>query len=145
MGKLSSKEISALLSEPIISFITTLNQDGSPHASPVWHMLRDGNVLVATGSSTVKARNIANDPRVSLVVAADRGHGISASPQPWLQVNGKAFLSRPDDIDAIITDLAHHYLAPDKATKYAEEILGEVDFVFVEINLTKVLGFDGDD
>ncbi len=145
MGKLSSKEISALLSEPIISFITTLNQDGSPHASPVWHMLRDGNVLVATGSSTVKARNIANDPRVSLVVAAEKGNGISASPQPWVQVNGNAFLSRPDDIDDIVTDLAHHYLAPDKASEYATEILGKADFVLVEIYHTKVLDFDGED
>ncbi len=69
MGKLSSREIAELLSEPNISFITTLNQDGSPHTSPVWHMMRDGNVLVAIGSSTVKAENIINDARVSLVVA----------------------------------------------------------------------------
>ncbi|HJO34281.1 MAG TPA: pyridoxamine 5'-phosphate oxidase family protein [Anaerolineales bacterium] len=145
MGKLSSREISELLSRPIISFITTLNQDGSPHTSPVWHMMRDGKALVATGSSTVKAENIANDSRVSLVVAADRGHGISASPQPWVQVNGKASLSRPDDIDVIVTALAHHYLAPDKAAEYAQQILGEVDFVLIEIYHTRVLGFDGAD
>ena len=145
MGKLSSREISELLSRPIISFITTLNQDGSPHTSPVWHMMRDGKALVATGSSTVKAENIANDSRVSLVVAADRGHGISASPQPWVQVNGKAFLSRPNDIDEIVVDLAHHYMDPDKAAEYSEEILGQVDFVLIQIYPTKVLGFDGED
>lgn len=139
MGKLSSREISELLSEPIISFITTLNQDGSPHTSPVWHMMRDGNVLVAIGSSTVKAANITNDPRVSLVAAADR------SPQPWVQVNGKAFLSRPDDIDEIVVGLTQHYLDPDKAAEYAEEILGEVDFVLIEIDPARVLGFDGED
>ena len=96
-------------------------------------------MLVATGSSTVKANNLANDPRVSLVAVADR------SPQPWVQVNGKALLSRPDDIDEIVVDLAHHYMDPDKAAEYSEEILGQVDFVLIQIYPTKVLGFDGED
>ena len=139
MGKLSSRQISELLSEPIISFITTLNEDGSPHTSPVWHMMRDGIVLVAIGSSTVKAVNITKDPRVSLVVAADR------SPQPWVQVNGKGFLSRPNDIDESVVDLAYHYMDPDKAAECIEEILEEVDFVLVQIYPTRVLGFDGED
>ena len=139
MGKLSNRKISELLSEPIISFITTLNEDGSPHTSPVWHMMRDGIVLVAIGSSTVKAVNITRDHRVSLVAAADR------SPQPWVQVNGKAFLSRPNDIDEIVVDLAHHYMDPDKAAEYVEEILGEIDFVLIQIYPTRVLGFDGED
>ena len=77
MGKLNDREITSLLSEPIISFLTTLNRDGTPHTSPVWHMTQDGKVIVATGSSTVKSNNIANDRRVSLVAAADRSpsHG----------------------------------------------------------------------
>ena len=139
MGKLSNRQISELLSEPIISFITTLNEDGSPHTSPVWHMMRDEIVLVAIGSSTVKAVNITKDPRVSLVAAADR------SPQPWVQVNGKAFLSRPNDIDEIVVDLAHHYMDPGKAAEYIEEISGEIDFVLIQIYPTRVLGFDGED
>ena len=139
MGKLSSRKISELLYEPIISFITTLNEDGSPHTSPVWHMMRDGIVLVAIGSSTVKAVNITKDPRVSLVAAADR------SPQPWVQVNGKGFLSRPNDIDESVVNLAYHYMGPDKAAEYIEEILEEVDFVLIQIYPTRVLGFDGED
>ena len=101
--------------------------------------MRDGIVLVAIGSSTVKAVNITKDPRVSLVAAADR------SPQPWVQVNGKAIQSRPNDIDEIVVDLAHHYMDPDKAAEYLEGILGEVDFFLIQIYPTRVLGFDGED
>ncbi len=139
MGKLNDREITSLLSEPIISFLTTLNRDGSPHTSPVWHTTQDGKVVVATGSSTVKSKNIDGDPRVSLVAAADR------SPQPWVQVNGSAVVSRPENIDEIVTDLAYHYLGPEEAPDYLREILAEIDFVLIEIEPTKILGFDGEE
>ena len=139
MGKLNDREITSLLSEPIISFLTTLNRDGSPHTSPVWHTTQDGKVIVATGSSTVKSNNIANDPRVSIVAAADR------SPQPWVQINGKAVVSKPKNIDEIVTDLAYHYLGPEDAPDYLREILGEINFVLIEIEPTRVLGFDGEE
>ena len=139
MGKLNDREITSLLSEPIISFLTTLNRDGSPHTSPVWHTTQDGKVIVATGSSTVKSNNIANDPRVSLVAAADR------SPQPWVQINGKAVVSERENIDEIVTDLAYHYLGPEEAPDYLREILGEINFVLIEIEPTRILGFDGEE
>ena len=139
MGKLNDREITSLLSEPIISFLTTLNRDGSPHTSPVWHTTQGGKVIVATGSSTVKSNNIASDPRVSLVAAADR------SPQPGVQVKGRAAVSRPENIDEIVTDLAYHYVGPEEAPDYLREILGKVDFVLIEIEPTKILGFDGEE
>jgi len=139
VGKLNDREITSLLSEPIISFLTTLNRDGSPHTSPVWHTTQGGKVVVATGSSTVKSNNIASDPRVSLVAAADR------SPQPWVQVNGRAAVLRPENIDEIVTDLAYHYVGPEEAPDYLREILGKVDFVLIEIEPTKILGFDGEE
>ena len=139
MGKLNDREITSLLSEPIISFLPTLNRDGSPHTSPVWHTTQDGKVIVATGSSTVKSNNIANDPRVSIVAAADR------APQPWVQINGKAVGSKPENIDEIVTDLAYHYLGPEEAPDYLREILGEINFGLIEIEPTRVLGFDGEE
>ena len=60
-------------------------------------------------------------------------------------MNGKAVLSRPDDIDEIVTKLAYQYLSPDNASEYAGEILRGIDFVLIEIYHTRVLGFDGAD
>lgn len=66
MGYLSEEQAKSLLLEPIISFLTTVNPDGSPHTSPVWHILNedDSHVWVATSKTTVKARNLREDQRV---------------------------------------------------------------------------------
>ena len=137
MGRLNNREINSLLSEPIISFITTLNADGSPHTSPVWHSLENEKLIVATQPQTIKVKNIYNDPRVSLVAAADR------IPQPWVQFNGKAIVTESEDIDRIVTDLSYRYLGPEDAPEYLNAILGKVEFVLIEIEPVNILGFDG--
>ena len=137
MGGLTARQIDSLLSEPIISFISTLNLDGTPHTSPVWHSFEQGKLIVVTGPYTVKVRNITNDPRVSLVVAADR------IPQPWVQFNGRAVISEPSTIDSIVMDLAYHYLGPEDAPEYLNTILGKVEFVLIEIKPENILDFDG--
>ena len=48
--------------------LSTLMPDGSPKVEPVW-IGRDGDlILVATDAGTIKAQNIANDPRVALSI-----------------------------------------------------------------------------
>ena len=141
MGYLSEEQAKSLLLEPIISFLTTVNPDGSPHTSPVWHILNedDSHVWVATSKTTEKARNLREDQRVSLVSAANR------FPQPWIQVNGSACIREPSDIDDIVSRLAHHYLGPDQAPIYLAEILGNIEFVLVDINPEKILAYDGEE
>ena len=141
MGYLSKAQASQLLGEPIISFLTTINSDRSPHTSPVWHLLNEDNshIWVATSKTTVKARNLRMDQRVSLVSAADR------FPQPWVQVNGAACIKEPMDIDDIVSRLAYHYLGSEQAPIYLREILGNIEFVLVDINPKKILAFDGEE
>ena len=139
MGRLNKHEIENLLEEPIVSFITTLRPDGSPHTSPVWHKAVSGNLVVVSDTDSVKVRNIHNDQRVSLVVAANR------SPQPWVQVNGLASITSPENINHTVSDLAYHYMGPKDAPGYVRDILGLIKFVLITIRPGKVIGFDGDD
>ena len=141
MGYLSKEQANRLLGEPIISFLTTINCDGSPHTSPVWHLLNEDNshIWVATSKTAVKVRNLRMDQRVSLVSAADR------FPQPWVQVNGAACIKEPMDIDDIVSRLAYHYLGSEQAPVYLREILGNIEFVLVDINPKKILAFDGEE
>ena len=139
MGRLNKREIENLLKEPIVSFITTLRPDGSPHTSPVWHKVVFNNLIVVSDTDSVKVRNISNDPRVSLVVAADR------SPQPWVQVNGLASITSPENIDHTVSDLAYHYMGPKDAPSYVRDILGLITLVLITIRPGKVIGVDGDD
>jgi hypothetical protein len=52
-------------------WIVTTRADGRPHAMPVWGVWVDGAVHWSSSPSSVKARNLARDPRV--VVHLDSG------------------------------------------------------------------------
>lgn len=51
------------------TWLTTVNDDGSPHVTPVGAMWSDGAFWFQTGAGTRKARNVARDPRCSLAVS----------------------------------------------------------------------------
>ncbi|HJR19077.1 MAG TPA: PPOX class F420-dependent oxidoreductase [Actinomycetota bacterium] len=67
----------------------TINADGTPHLVPVFAAVKDGRLLVSTPSTTVKARNIARDPRVTMAF------GI----RPWLAIAGTARILGPETDD----------------------------------------------
>jgi len=57
-------------------WIVTSRPDGRPHAAPVWGVWLDGRLWFSTSPASVKARNLAADPRV--VVHLER-----ADTVPW--------------------------------------------------------------
>lgn len=58
--------VKALLDAPTFVVLTTLNPDGSPHATVMW-IRRDGDdLLFSTVRGRRKARNMQRDPRVSV-------------------------------------------------------------------------------
>ena len=64
----------------------SVNADGSPHLVPVFAAAKDGRLLVSTPRTTVKARNIARDPRVTMAF------GI----RPWVAIAGTARIVTDD-------------------------------------------------
>ncbi len=76
--------------EPRIAVLATLRADGTPHLTPVKAMRDGDDLLVLTRRATVKARNAAARPAVSVAE-----HG-SAS---WATVEGRATVSEdPADL-----------------------------------------------
>lgn len=55
-------------------WICTTRRDGRPHASPVWGLWREGAVVFSCSRASVKARNLARDPRV--VVHTESGDDV---------------------------------------------------------------------
>jgi hypothetical protein len=51
------------------TWLTTLNDDGSPHVTPVGALWLDGAFWFQTGDGTRKSRNVARDPRCSIAVS----------------------------------------------------------------------------
>ena len=143
MGYLNSQQTDELLNEPIISMITTLRADGSPHTTPVWHLADGDEIVVAVGRSTVKARNVGRDPSVSLcVVEGSLTRTASDPPQRWVLVNGTARISE-DRVEELVRAVSYHYLGEEDGAPYVEDILGKLDFVLLRITPTQVTGFDG--
>src|SRR5690348_11603638 len=51
------------------TWLSTVNEDGSPHVTPVGALWLDGTFWFQTGRRTRKGRNVARDPRCSLAVS----------------------------------------------------------------------------
>jgi PPOX class probable F420-dependent enzyme len=55
-----------VLTTNVLAHLATVLPDGSPHSIPVWVDTHDGRVVVLTGPTSRKARNIRRDPRVAI-------------------------------------------------------------------------------
>ena len=51
------------------TWLSTLNEDGSPHVTAVGALWVDGTFWFQTGTGTRKGRNVARDPRCSVAVS----------------------------------------------------------------------------
>src|SRR5271169_3336533 len=51
------------------TWLSTVNEDGSPHVTAVGALWLDGSFWFQTGSDTGKGRNVARDPRCSIAVS----------------------------------------------------------------------------
>jgi PPOX class probable F420-dependent enzyme len=74
------------LENPFVGIVTTLQQDGTPQSTVVWVDVDDEGVSVNTAYGRVKPRNLARDPRLSLVVV-DPG-----DPYRWFKLSGDGTL-----------------------------------------------------
>src|SRR5580704_8761419 len=78
---------------------------GAPHAAPVWGVVTGGTLYLYSERSTVKARNLAADPRV--VVHLESGEDV-------LIVRGVAQdLGRPAAVPGVVAALAAKYTRPE--------------------------------
>ena len=80
-----------LLEAPNYVQLSTLRADGSPRNWVVWVGLEGDYVLVCTGRTTWKARDMLRDPRVGLSVVD------LANPYQMAALQGRVVDVRPDD------------------------------------------------
>jgi PPOX class probable F420-dependent enzyme len=101
-----TEEEAAFLEQPFVGVVTTVAKDGSPQSTVVWVDVDDDGVSINTAYGRVKPRNLARDPRISLVVV-DPG-----DPYRWVKVNGTATLV-DERADAQIDRLSKKYTGRD--------------------------------
>ncbi|MEU1368941.1 PPOX class F420-dependent oxidoreductase [Streptomyces sp. NPDC005803] len=127
-----SAGLKALLDTPVFVTVATIQPDGSPQVSPVW-VKRDGDdVLISTTAGRRKERNLARDPRVSVVVQP------FDAPYTYAEIRGTATLTTEGGQE-LIDELSQKYTGQ----KYADfnPDSGDDDTrVVVRITPRKVVG-----
>ena len=117
MSRTVTEKEREFLENPFVAVVTTLQPDGSPQSTVVWVDVDvdDDGVSINTAYGRVKPRNLARDPRLSLVVV-DPG-----DPYKWLKVSGTGTLV-DEGADAQIDRLSKKYTGRDV---YASRAPGE--------------------
>ena len=105
MTQLSNAE-RAFLENPFVGVVTTVHPDGSPQSTVVWVDVDDEGPSINTAYGRVKPRNLARDPRLSLVVV-DPG-----DPYRWVKVSGTGTLV-DEGADEHIDRLSKKYTGQD--------------------------------
>ncbi len=103
----------AFLENPYIAVVTTLRPDGSPHSTPLWVDVDDEGVSVNTAWPRTKPRNLAADPRLSLVVVDPNDE------LRWLGITGTATLLEEGANDQI-DRLSKKYTGREKYASHRE-------------------------
>jgi hypothetical protein len=52
--------------------LATISAHGHPSVTPLWFVVHEGAMIAGTAASTVAARNVAADPRVTVLVDGER-------------------------------------------------------------------------
>ena len=64
-----SEQVRARVAAPNFWHLATVNQDGSPHVTPMWVDVEGDHLVFNTAVGRVKEENLRRDPRVSLSCA----------------------------------------------------------------------------
>jgi PPOX class probable F420-dependent enzyme len=98
-----SNEIKALIDRANFAHLSTLMPDGSPQSVPVWIGREGDRILICTGEGSLKARNMARDPRVALSVVDFH------NPYEEVQLRGRVVERRPDSGLKLMDVISHKY------------------------------------
>lgn len=133
-AELTPKQLGHVL-KPYIATLATVRADGSPHVAPIWYRHEGGEFLILTERSSVKARNVARDPRVELCID-DRAR----APFHTVIVHGRATIDAYPG-DAWRLALAEHYLGAEGGRAYVTSTPASDDEVLIRIEPLRVTGW----
>ena len=96
-------EVRALLEAPNYVHLSTLRRDGTPRNWVVWVGLEGDRILVCTGDTTLKAKDMVRNPAVGLSVTA------LDNPYRMAAIQGRVVEVRDDSEGATMDGISHKY------------------------------------
>jgi len=115
---LEKEAVQSFLARPLLAKLVTLNRDGSPQITFMWHELRDGCFLFSTTKERLKFKNLSRDPRIA--VAIDDPQNL----QRGVIARGTATITEEGAVDLVVR-LAERYSGPEAAKRTRERALKE--------------------
>ena len=125
--------------------LATVKKDGSSHIVPIWFVLdgsnkngngdrKDGDIIFTTNGSSVKAKNIERDNRVSICVDDQ------TPPFSFVIVYGTAQIHhyRQNELFRFATRIARRYMGKDDAKDYGRRNSAEGE-VLVRIKAKRII------
>jgi PPOX class probable F420-dependent enzyme len=108
-NNLNDPRIRKLFEDKNFVFLSSLMKDGSPHVTPTWADIENGNILINTAIGRIKQKNISRDPRVALAIADQN------NPYDMATIRGKVIEQiSGDTAEEHIDKLAKKYIGKDK-------------------------------
>ncbi|MGB0096787.1 MAG: TIGR03618 family F420-dependent PPOX class oxidoreductase [Solirubrobacteraceae bacterium] len=124
--------VRALLDAPNYVYLATLRADGSPRNWVVWAGLEPDHILICTGDTTWKAKDMRRDPRVALSV------NDMTNPYRMAAIQGRVVEVRADEDCRYMDPIAMKYTS----APFPVRGPGRVCFVIaVEKAAQRTLGF----
>jgi PPOX class probable F420-dependent enzyme len=121
------------LDRPQVAVLSTLGPDGAPHAAAMWYVPDGDRILILTGGTSQKRRNMERDGRVALIVDQRE------RPYYALTVRGQATL---DSMPAseVRRRFADRYLSGEQREQYLRDRLDLPGAVFA-VAIDRVLEY----
>jgi len=138
MASLADPLAKELLAARYVASLATQNREGSIHAVAVWYWFDGKAIYVATSARSRKARNLAENPNVTLMIdsrdpAASRG----------ISVAGKAELVTGDISHRLNANVHRKYLSESAlADMRVGPVFSQWDDVTIQITPLEVISWD---
>ena len=146
MAEMSEKEIRRFLMQGTFTGkLATVKKDGSSHIVPIWFVLdgsnkngkgdrKDDDIIFTTNGSSVKAKNIERDNRVSICVDDQ------TPPFSFVIVYGTAKIHhyKQNELFRFATRIARRYMGKDNAENYGRRNSAEGE-VLVRIKAKRII------
>ena len=134
MKKMDENEIIDFLMEGTrTGKLSTVREDGHPHVAPIWFVWNEGKIIFCTMDSSVKAKNIRHNPKVSICVDDE------SPPYAFVIIQGTAkFTDNQKDLLKWNTILGGRYMGEKLAEVYGKRNTVEGSLL-VEVTPTKMI------
>lgn len=95
------------LQQPVVARMTTIDPDGYPHTVPIWYLLDGDDIVMATGPTARKIRNIRANPKGAVTIGGEPvGKHVGYTTGYLFQGD---FEIEADVDNTWIRRIAHHY------------------------------------